>query len=64
MFKFVDECYLLAIYLFSKTRINNADQVLDVSNISGGNDRRMLCKYRRAVEINKNIWSEAGSSEQ
>lgn len=54
--KFVDEYYLLPMYLFSKTRINNADEVLDVSNISGWNDRKALCKYKCVVKTNRKIF--------
>ncbi|KAF2977332.1 hypothetical protein EK904_003300, partial [Melospiza melodia maxima] len=40
----------------SKTGINKSDKVLDVSNASGGNDRKVLYKYRCDVEMNRRIF--------
>lgn len=56
MLKCGDEYYLLAMYLFSKVRINNADKVLDVSNVSGRNDRKALCKYKCFVKTNRKLF--------
>lgn len=35
---------------------SNADKALDVSDLSGGNDRKMLCKYRAVVKMTRKIF--------